>query len=640
MAIVKMKRISLIALKKDKEKLMSTMQRMGCVEVTDVPEEIKEFSNTFSKDLEISNAKVQRLAWAIDRVKKYDTAGKAMFGCLPEVSQEDADEVFKKEDELFALVSKLEAFEKRLGEMRGIQTRSQAYLDQLELWTDLDITKAQIESMRFVRTFIGLVPQRTLESVKEFVKANPATLTLVGEQRENAAVMAVAHVSCAEEMEKVLVSAGFNAEVFAQLEPTQTPKQAIEEIKKEMEQMEQEKLDMEKQTQNIAQSLPDLKLLYDQLQVKVVRLQTEKKTADTQSAFYVTGWIPAHLEEKAQKKLMSISPVCSVEFTEPLDSEEPPIKLQNNRAATPFESVIEGFAMPAYRSYDPTAIMAPFYACLFGMMVSDAGYGILMALFIPLFIKIKKIKFENAKMLNLLAWGGLATVIWGVIYNTFFGFNPLPRKLWLLDPVGDSLTVMIVCIGVGALHLFAGLFVAAYMNIKKGDVVAAISDQFSWFILLLGLMLLLIPQTAMVGQYMAIVGVVIILLMAGRDRKNPIKRLTKGLGDLYGITSWVSDLLSYMRLFGMGLATGVIGMVFNQLISMVWETGVFGMVIGVVLFVVCHMFNLAINVLGAYVHSCRLQYIEFFGKFYEEGGKPFKPLNTKTKYVSIKQDVA
>ena len=370
------------------------------------------------------------------------------------------------------------------------------------------------------------------------------------------------------------------------------------------------------------------------------RLKARERVAETDSAFYITGWAPAHLTEKIEKRLKELSPSCSMEIREPLPEEEPPVALQNSRAATPFESVVEGFALPAYRAYDPTAIMAPFYACLFGMMLSDAGYGLLMAVLIPIFIKVRKIKFENAKMLNLLMWGGIATVVWGLIYNTVFGFNVLPKSLWLLDPMTNSLPVMGVCLGVGALHLFTGLGVAAYMNFKRHDPVAAISDQFSWMILLIGLGLLILPATAQIGQYMAILGAGIILLMAGRERKNPFKRLIKGFSSLYGITSWLSDLLSYMRLFGMGLATGVIGMVFNQLIGMVMGGGVVGMVLGVVLFVFCHAFNLAINALGAYVHSCRLQYIEFFGKFYEEGGKPFKPLNTKTRYVSIKQDAA
>jgi V/A-type H+-transporting ATPase subunit I len=145
--------------------------------------------------------------------------------------------------------------------------------------------------------------------------------------------------------------------------------------------------------------------------------------------------------------------------------------------------------------------------------------------------------------------------------------------------------------------------------------------------------MLISPNLSVAGQYAALLGVVIVLLFAGRDKRNPLKRITSGLGALYGISGWIADLLSYMRLFGMGLATGVIGMVVNQLCGMVFQSGIVGKMIGAVLFVGAHAFNAGINILGAYVHSCRLQYIEFFGKFYEEGGRPFKPLNTSTRYV-------
>ena len=189
------------------------------------------------------------------------------------------------------------------------------------------------------------------------------------------------------------------------------------------------------------------------------------------------------------------------------------------------------------------------------------------------------------------------------------------------------------------IHLFAGVLAGAYQNIKNGDVIAAISDNISWLILLTGLGLLLLPSTAEIGKYLALIGCGIIIVMTGRDKKNPIKRLISGFGALYGITSWVSDILSYMRLFGMGLATGVIGMVFNLLIGMLWSGGIVAKIIAAVVFVVCHLFNLGINALGAYVHGCRLQYIEFFSKFYDDGGKAFKPLNMKTRYVSIQSEI-
>ncbi|NLA54453.1 MAG: hypothetical protein GX858_08920 [Clostridiales bacterium] len=220
------------------------------------------------------------------------------------------------------------------------------------------------------------------------------------------------------------------------------------------------------------------------------------------------------------------------------------------------------------------------------------------------------------------------------MYNTWFGFSPWPS---VFDPVNNSLPVIGVSLGIGALHLFAGLSIGAYVNFRDGKPWSALFDQFSWMMLVIGAGLLVLPQTAVFGKWLALAGAAIIVLTAGREKtKNPFKRLISGLGALYGVTGWISDLLSYIRLFGMGLATGVIGMVINQLVGMVMSSGFIGIILGSVLFVGAHLFNAAINILGAYVHACRLQYIEFFGKFYQEGGKPFKPLRLSPRYVRVK----
>jgi V/A-type H+/Na+-transporting ATPase subunit I len=219
------------------------------------------------------------------------------------------------------------------------------------------------------------------------------------------------------------------------------------------------------------------------------------------------------------------------------------------------------------------------------------------------------------------------------MYNSWFGFGLFPS---VFDPMKNAMPVMIVCVAVGALHLFTGMGIAAYLKIRQGKWLDAIYDHISWAMIVIGIGLLLILGTK-IGMWIAIAGAAIVLFTAGRNKtKNPIKRILSGLGALYGVSSWVSDLLSYMRLFGMGIATGVIAMVINLLIGMVISHGIIGIILGSIVFVGGHLFNTAINTLGAYVHSCRLQYIEFFSKFYEDGGKPFLPLKDTARYVYVR----
>lgn len=636
MAIVEMKRLTLLAPRADQDKLLRALQRMGCVEITTPETDAAAYRDTGETGAEATGNQLQRISWALGQLKKHDTAGKVLFGAFPEIAGGDAEKVLADRGRYQQLIEKLEGFERRRGELRGQETRALAGIEQYTPWQEMDaVPAAALSSTPRVRYLSGLIPARELEALeKQLERLEYAALTVIGSSRENLCIIAAIHRQVEEKAQAALEAAGFSAESFSAL-GDQTPAQYVAGLQARLTEIEREREAIQRETADMAGEIPGLKILHELLSQQLQRQEAAARFAVTETTFLLKGWAPAPVAEKVEAKIRKLSPVCAMEIADPAEGEAPPTQLRNNRFASPFESVVEGYSLPAYTGIDPTAIMAPFYACLFGMMVSDAGYGLLMALLIPVFIKVKKIKRQNAKLLSLLTYGGIATVIWGLIYNTVFGFNPLPRQYWLLDSVGNSLPVMAVCLGIGALHLFTGLGVGAYMNFKRGQPMAAVADQIAWFTLLCGAGLLLLPATQQAGTVMLLASAAVIVLFTKRGERNPLKRFVGGLGALYGVTGWVSDLLSYMRLFGMGLATGVIGMVFNQLIGMVWGAGLIGKVLGAVLFVACHAFNLGINALGAYVHSCRLQYIEFFGKFYEDGGRPFAPLSVKPKYVSI-----
>lgn len=636
MAIVEMKRFTLLAPKADKEKLLRAMQRMNCVEIIGPSKEEEAFAEKEKTGAEETETKLKRLSWALEQLKRFDDAPKPMFGTYPEITPEKAEEIASQETAYLELIGKLEHFQQRKNEMDAEETRTLAAVEQYTPWLSLDVSpKTAFQPQGSIRYMAGTLPARNVqEAERALLVFDLAALTVVGSSAETVCVIVAAHQEVSRKVAAALDDCDFTAESFSAFGDN-TPEQYLHSLQTQLAAIAQEREQIQQETAAMAADIPAFKALYEVLNMQLHRQQAAGRFAVTETTFLLNGWVPAPSYEKVKQKVRRLSPSAALEFRDPLDEENPPIKLRNNKFVAPFETVVEGYSLPDYRGIDPTAAMAPFYACLFGMMVSDAGYGLVMALLIPIFMKIKKIKFENAKLLYLLTYGGIATIIWGLVYNTVFGFNPLPQNLWLLDSVNDSMPVMAVCIGMGAVHLFAGLGVAAYMNLKRGKLVAALADQVAWATLLIGLGLLLLDSTKQIGQIMALISVAVILLFTKRGEKNPIKRIFGGLGVLYGITSWVSDLLSYMRLFGMGLATGVIGMVFNQLIGMIWGAGIAGKIIGAVLFVFCHVFNLGINALGAYVHSCRLQYIEFFGKFYEDGGKPFSPLGTKPKYVSI-----
>lgn len=630
MAIVDMKRIGVLLMRRDHERLLHLAQRFECIQFTpmDKPDELLIRSGT--DDNMATEETLSRIRWAISKLTRFDKVKQSMFTPLPEVERTSLQQ--QEHRQTMETVREAERLERTAGDLRGQITRQQVLAEQLKPWLELDIPTDQLTGTKNTRMFTGHIKSRDYEQLTADWAGRPVRIQSLGSVRENIYFVSWAHRSVADEFLTVL--RGLSFEQAAPPLSDATPKVQLERLEIEVQELNRQIKQADEDLSALGEQLPQLRLSFESLSGLKSRQDAQDLMAHTASTSYMEGWVPSGVALPLEAAIKSEIPSAQVLISEPLTGEEPPVLLKNNGVIAPYEAVVSGFALPDYHSIDPTKVMMPFFACFFGMMVSDAGYGLVMALLIPILVKIMKPSIGARKIFWIIASGGLATIVWGALYNTWFGFSPWPS---VFDPVNNSLPVIGVSLGIGALHLFAGLSIGAYVNFRDGKPWSALFDQFSWMMLVIGAGLLVLPQTAVFGKWLALAGAVIIVLTAGREKtKNPFKRLISGFGALYGVTGWISDLLSYIRLFGMGLATGVIGMVINQLVGMVMSSGFIGIILGSVLFVGAHLFNAAINILGAYVHACRLQYIEFFGKFYQEGGKPFKPLRLSPRYVRVK----
>ncbi len=629
MAIAEMKHVSVLLQRREHERLLKLLQRFGCVQLTQVDQSEAELQPGENRQAEHLEEDRNQLHWAIGKLSRYDKEKKSMFIPLPGVERAELE----KEDrrQAMELVSQVEQLERQAGDLRGEETRLRLQQEQLSPWLELDIPFNQINDTASCRVFIGTAPGRGLAQLAEDWANRLVVLRQLGSSRDSVSFLAFSHISQAEEFHQALRGIGYQQVVPGTGD--ETARTQLERVNQALEALDVKMNQIDREMETAALRLPMLRVAYEAFTAREARFDAYGKMAHTSSASLMTGWIPARVADALAEKIKEEFSAAQVAFSDPIEGEEPPVLLDNPSLVRPYEAIVSGFALPAPDALDPSAVMMPFFACFFGMMVSDAGYGLMMAILIPILVRIMKPSEGGRKIFWILAGGGLSTFLWGALYNTWFGFAPFPS---VFDPINNSLPVMAVCIGIGALHLFAGLILGMVQNIRRGSPLDAVYDQLSWMMLVIGLGLLLLPKAAGIGKWMALVGAGIVLLTAGRKKSNnPLKRLLSGLGALYGVTSWISDLLSYMRLFGMGLATGVIGMVINQLVGMIMGSGIIGIIIGSVIFVGAHLFNAAINILGAYVHACRLQYIEFFGKFYQEGGKNFTPLKFSPRYVRV-----
>lgn len=384
----------------------------------------------------------------------------------------------------------------------------------------------------------------------------------------------------------------------------------------------------------------------------------------SQRTFVVSGYIPVKAVDAVKKAIGEVYD-CVIDVEDLKEDEEAPTILKNNGFSSSMEGVLESYGLPHKGEFDPTTIMSFFYVFFFGMMLSDAAYGAIIA--VACFVVLKKYPRMGESMhksLKMFMFCGVSTLVWGILFGgyfgnvvdivsgTFFGKTVTVPALWFV-PLNDPMRLLVYSLAFGVVHLFVGLGIKGYMLLKDGRPLDFFCDVVLWYAFLIGLLLMLIPTDIfasiaqakitfppflnMLAKALAIIGVAGLVLMSGRDSKNPALRIALGAYDVYNITGWLSDVLSYSRLLALGLATGVIASVVNQMGSM-FGKGIVGIIGFLIVFIVGHTLNLAINLLGAYVHTNRLQFVEFFGKFYEGGGKPFEPFKSDTKYVDIKEE--
>jgi V/A-type H+-transporting ATPase subunit I len=633
MAIVEMKHVDMLALEGDRQALLAAIQKMGCFQLTPADTEDVTFNKPPAMaELTSLDDTITRVGWAIAKLNRFDTEKKPLMADKPAIDSEQAAALLAAQPTLMQAVEALEALERETGDLRGLAARLDAQREQMLPWRGLPLPLDEVHSTRNTVTTLGTVQKAALEQWQTNSRIGElCSVETVSTQRELAYVYILCHRDAWAPLQALLKEGGYTP-VLLPRQP-QTADEMLAALADERRAVDESQQTVLAKVAAYADRLNDLRMLHDILTSRRERLLAARSVSVSERTFFLQGWVPAHMTERIQRRLKAVSPSVALTFYDAAEGEEPPVMLHNATAVSPFENVVSSFSMPAPYSIDPTAVMMPFFINFMGMMVSDAGYGLVMAILSPILIRIFKPAKGMQRMLWIIFGGGVMTVFWGAMYNSWFGYAPWPL---FLDPMNNALPVMALCIGLGALHLFAGLGMAAYLNIRRRQYLDVVFDQLSWFMLMVGLGLLAVVPS--VGQWLAIAGAGIIVLTAGRAKsKNPLKRLISGLGALYGVTSWVSDLLSYIRLFGMGLATGVIGMVINILVGMVaGGGGVFGIIMGALVFVGGHLFNAGINVFGAYVHSCRLQYIEFFGKFFEDGGRPFKPLTETARYVYIR----
>ena len=430
---------------------------------------------------------------------------------------------------------------------------------------------------------------------------------------------------------------------------TATPADNIAAIEEELKQIAQERAALEQEIASFADWRKPLQVTMDRMNQEVAKAAVREKMLTDGTVVFLEGWAAGTQLEELQRELGHFT--CAYELADPEKGETPPTLLKNPKWMQCMNMVTEMYSLPAYNGIDPNPLIFFFYIFFFGFMFADVAYGIIIFAISLAITKIYHPKKTMGYMFQLGQYLGISTFICGIFTGGFFGnllevvydtFLPgVAMPGWMatfcggiaFSPVASPMTALLAAVCIGVVHLLTGQIIHIYMGFRDGEGVDALLDVVPWWIVFAGIALLALGM----GPVVLVIGVLSLVLTQGRHEKTLFKKLFGGLRSLYDITSWLSDILSYSRLMALMLATSVIAQVFNTLGTLGGRT-VFGVILFVVVFLIGHVFNIGVNLIGTYVHAARLQYLEFFSKFYKEGGIPFRPLKYDTKYVDIEEE--
>ena len=653
MAKLRMKKIELIALLTDSKKIIELLQRRGVVEIcrnTDeelfstnvsaITGEFEKFRSTASQALEI-----------LEKYSPEQSSIADMFGGRTEIEKHAFGKEAMQLEKIMNSANEIIRCSRIINESQAETAQLITKYDTLKQWSSLDIP-LNFKGTATTCAFIGTLPMQITAEEVENMLPDGCCAEIIQSSKEQTNLFIVCIREKAEETEDILRK---NAFLPISENDNRTPSKFMEDIKSQQNELSRKSDDAVRKIKELSEKRKELKFTVDYLTMRKDKYEALSSLGFTESTFILTGYIPEKYTERIQKELEAKF-TASITFSDPDEDEDVPVLLENSRFSSPVEGITKMYAMPSKTDVDPTPVMSFFYYLFFGMMLSDAGYGVLMV--IGTCIALSKFRLEESMRKTLIMFRncGVSTVIWGALFGSWFGdiIQVVGREffgkeigsvaLWF-EPLDDPIKLLLFSFGLGILHLFLGVAVSFKMSWDDGRKIDAFCDAVPVYLIVLGVaplgagILTSVPDNLKtVGSYMLIAGVILLVLTAGRSSKSIFGKFFGGLYALYNTaTGYLSDILSYSRLLALGLATGSIAGVIN-LIGTMPENKIVKLILLIIVFIVGHIANLAINLLGAYVHTDRLQFVELFSKFYTGGGREFEPFTVNTKYIKFKEE--
>ncbi|MGD8786854.1 MAG: V-type ATP synthase subunit I [Phycisphaerales bacterium] len=655
MAITRMAKVMIVSHRTQASELLEALQGEGICQVLNAEQAAvsKDFPD-ISAPVELSRDTeklLSRLEKSIIFLNNYAQAKKGLAAALAPRTVIDEQSYNKavSDQTIINTIEQCEQIESSMDKTRSDIEHLHNTLDMLEPWDSLESPVEEINNLHNAACWAGFIPCRHYEQIKEQLSVSGAVIQQVGTAANRCACLIVAFKENAEAVQKLLRSSEFEPVNFEPMTGTVT--ELIDTHIKKLNQAQQQLQNLTQDVRTLSENLLNLEILSDHHMNLLDREQARDTAPTTEHTVILEGWVKKK-DYSRLEKLVSGFEASSLAQIEPAEDEEIPVEIENKRAIRPFEVITRLYGMPQHFEVDPTAFLAPFFALFFGLCLTDAGYGLVLIVLMIFFIKKMQ---GDKKLMWMLGICSAATVLAGALTGGWFGdaiqqfippLKPLREKMMWFDPLEKPMIFFYLSLGLGYFQIMTGLAIAFIHNLKQKQYVTAICDQATWLIMINSIVLFLASKfgtiSAQAGQlfgYLALAPAVTILLFSHREGGLG-GRLGMGVYNLFSAIFYMGDVLSYLRLMALGMVTAGLAMAINIIAKIAGEIpyGI-GVVAMILVLVGGHGFNIAINALGAFVHTLRLQYVEFFPKFIVGGGKSFEPLSKGYKHIYIKKDV-
>lgn len=646
MAIVKMKRLHMLALESDRNVLFNRLQSLGCVEISDPAAVLAdpEWSALVHRDDSLLDQQQEQLALAAGALSILDKYAPYKAGLLSARPQAKASQLFDDaaQKETKKTVQSITEKADQLDTVNDEIQKLQLSMKSLTPWLGLEVP-LETQPSGILYTAFGTVPaSEELPLIQDELAqaADESQLYEVSRDTDAHYLFFLCHTSQKEQALDILKANSFSNVSFKGL--TGTAQENYDLQAQALARNENRKEALLQELAACGEHRLAVQLLYDRLSQETQKEACKQRLLATDQTFYLSGWVTLS-EVPALEKLLGQFD-CAYDLADPTEEEIPdvPVKLKNGLLSRCMNTVTEMYSLPAYDGVDPNPLMAPFFIFFFGMMMADMAYGLIMIVGCLLVLKLKRPRESQRNFFELFMWCGVSTFVFGALTGGFFGdFIPQLLKIInpdstfalpaLFTPLNDTVAILIGSLILGVIQILTGMVVSVVKKFKDGNWADAIWEEFTWWIILGGAAMAILGVGNVSGvPVVLVIGGLMLIYGSGRNARG-FGKVTALVGAVYnGVTGYFSDTLSYLRLMALMLSGSVIAQVFNTLGSVFGNVFIF-----IIISMIGNALNMALNLLGCYVHDLRLQCLEYFNRFYKDGGRPYAPLSIQTKYIDI-----